>query len=117
MLIAMTAFAVVAAILSVVGSELILGLIHLGVMFVAPVALATLAYYCRGRRRTFWAGALAGSLSAHYFASRFGSGGVMGAGVLLLYVAFPIVACGFTALWTRRYLERRGWDRDPHGEP
>ena len=115
MLIAMTAFAVVAAISSFLGIEPILTLIiGFGLMFVLPISLGTLAFYSRGPRRTFFAGAFVGSLSTHYMLRMFSMGGAfLQLAILALLLTVAIVSCGFTALYTRRFLERRGWHLPP----
>ena len=118
MMIAMTAFAVVAAISSFIGFGPILTLIiSFGLMFLLPVVLGTLAFYSRGPRRTFFAGAFVGSLSAHYMHRDLSWGGsIMHGAILFLLFAIAVVACGFTALYTRRFLERRGWHLPPDDE-
>lgn len=113
MLIAMTAFAVVAAVSSFIGFGPILAVATgLLLLFVFPVLLGTLAFYSRGPRRTFFAGALAGSLSAHYMQSDFGRG-VFRDAFLSTLIVIAVVSCGLTALYTRRFLERRGWHLPP----
>ena len=115
MLIAMTAFAVVAAMSTFVGFAPIVTLAAgLLLLFVLPVSLGTLAFYSRGPRRTFLTGAFAGSLSAHYMHRdlRWGDS-IMQAAVLFLLLMIAIIVCGLTALYTRRFLERRGWHLPP----
>ena len=115
MLIAMTAFAVVAALSTFVGVMAIVSIVvWLGALLV-PVALGTLACYSLGRRRTFFAGAFVGAVGTlvllrGYFAAL---SSLWQAIVLLLASAIAISACGFTALYTRRFVERRGWHLPP----
>jgi hypothetical protein len=115
MLIAMTVFAVVAAISTFIGIEPILTLIvGFGLMFVLPVFLGTLAFYSRGPRRTFFAGAVVGSLSTHYMLRMFSMGvAITQLAILITMLAIAVVSCGLTALYTRRFLERRGWHLPP----
>ena len=81
------------------------------------ISIATCAIYSRGPRQTFFLGAIAGSvllwfnglpaLSYNEFAD-----------VFALAVA-QLAICGlsgFVALATRRFVERRGWNRPAHGE-
>lgn len=111
MLIAMTAFAVVAAVSQFIGLAPIISFAGIvGALFIAPVALATLAVYSRGRRRTFFAGAFAGSLAGHYLIVMFSMGGSLGMLMMLGLVQLAaIISCGVTAAFTRRFVERRGW--------
>ena len=115
MMIAMTAFAVVAGVSSFIGFEPILTLIiGFGLMFLLPVFLGTLAFYSRGPRRTFFAGAFVGSLSAHYMLRMFSMGSAITQFLILtVLLATAVVSCGFTALYTRRFLQRRGWHMPP----
>lgn len=115
MLIAMTAFAGVAAVSGVVGFASILTLAAgLFALFVVPVSLGTLAFCCRGPRRTFFAGAFAGALSAHYMHRdlRWGDS-ILQSMILVLFLTIAIVVCGYAALYTQRFLERRGWHLPP----
>jgi hypothetical protein len=117
-MIAMTAFTAVVAVSSLVGIEPILTLIiGFALMFVLPISLGTLAFYSRGPRRTFFAGAFVGSLSTHYMLRMFSMGSVGGAlwqlAILTLLLTVAIVSCGLTALYTRRFLERHGWHLPP----
>lgn len=115
MLIAMTAFAVVAAMSTFIGFGPIVTLVAgFLLLFVLPVSLGTLASYSRGPRRTFFTGAFVGSLSAHYVhRGLYWGDSVIHAAILFLLLAIAVVACGFTALYTRRFLERRGWHLPP----
>lgn len=115
MMIAMTAFAVVAAVSSFIGFEPILTLIiGFGLMFLLPVFLGTIAFYSRGPRRTFFAGAFVGSLSTHYMLRMFSMGGaITQLMILTALLATAVVSCGLTALYARRLLERRGWHLPP----
>jgi hypothetical protein len=115
MLIATTAFAVVAAFSTFVGIEqLFVLLAGLWLLFLVPVALATLAAYSRGPRRTFFAGAFGGSLASHYMHWDLEWGDSwLHALFLVGLLAITIITCGFTAVYTRRFLERRGWHLPP----
>ncbi|MBA4105196.1 MAG: hypothetical protein C0485_05510 [Pirellula sp.] len=114
-MIAMTAFAVVAAMSTFIGFAPIVTLAAgFLLLFVLPVSLGTLAFYSRGPRRTFFIGAFAGSLSAHYMHRDLSWGGsIVHAAILLLLLTVAIISCGFTALYTRRFLERSGWHLPP----
>lgn len=115
MLIAMTAFAAVAAVSGVVGlGELAtMAFAHL-VLFVVPASLATLAFYSRGPRQTFFGGAFAGSLWVRYLHDDFSWGSsILESAVLTFWLTVAILSIGFTALYTRRLLERRGWHLPP----
>ena len=119
MMVATTAFAVVAALSTLIGVETILSIvIGLGAMLMAPTALGVFVYYSRGRWQTFFAGALVGSLAPHIlFRGQFGATGDVWQSLLFLTaLAIAILACGFTALYARRIVERSGWDRPPRGE-
>ncbi|MBL9161326.1 MAG: hypothetical protein JNL18_01155 [Planctomycetaceae bacterium] len=111
MMIAMTAFAVVVAVSSFLGIEPILTLIvGFALLFLLPVALATLAFYSRGPRRTFFAGAFVGSLSAHYMLRMFSmSSSALQVAILGTLLAIAVALCGATALLARRFAERRRW--------
>lgn len=116
MLIAMTAFAVVAAISTFVGFETIAVIVvGIGLMLMVPVALGALAYYSRGRRQTFFAGAFIGGLAPYILAR---NEAITLGHLLWLWMLslIAILACGFTALYARRFVERRGWDRTPGGK-
>ncbi len=115
MLIAMTAFAIVAALATFVGVLVIISIVTwLGVLLV-PVALGTLAFYCRGPRRTFYAGAFVGAVGtlALLRGNFVALSSLWQALVLVCALAIASSACGFTALYTRRFLERRGWHLPP----
>lgn len=114
-MIAMTAFTVVVAVSSFIGFEPILTLvIGFGLMFLLPVFLGTLAFYSRGPRRTFFAGAFVGSLSTHYMLRMFSMGGAITQLLILTaLLATAVVSCGLTALYARRFLEGRGWHLPP----
>lgn len=116
MLIATTVFTVVAAVSTFVGVETIaLVVAGIGVMLMVPVALGSLAYYSRGHRQTFFAGAFVGSLLP-YVDSRDQLSGLGQLLWLAMLMAVAIPACGFTALYARRFVERRGWDQPPRNE-
>ena len=115
MMIAMTAFAVVAAFSTFVGVMVIVSIVvWLGVLLI-PVALGTLASYCRGHRRTFYAGAFVGAVGALVLlrGNFVALSSLWQALVLLCALAIATSACGLTALYTRRFLERRGWHLPP----
>jgi len=40
-------------------------------------------------------------------------GSIAHSAILFLLLTVAIVSCGFTALYTRRFLERRGWHLPP----
>ena len=111
LMITMTIVAVSAAILSFTGAMplLLIGLIAL--LFVGPVCLGTLAIYTRGHRRTFFLGAVTGSLSSFYLSTMLMqySRSISGLFALCLVTITVAAACGFAALFTRRFVERRGW--------
>lgn len=114
-MIAMTAFAVVAALSTFVGFETIAVIVAgIGLMLMVPVALGATAYYSRGHRQTFFAGAFIGGLAPHLLTRKeaiaFGHFGQL----LWLWMIslMAILACGFTALHVRRFVERHGWDRN-----
>jgi hypothetical protein len=113
MLIATTVFAVIAALSSLLGFSGVMSTITgLFLLFVVPVVLGTLAYYSRGEFQTFFGGAFAGSLSAHYLLRAIGfAGSIMQLAVYAAALAIVVAICGATALHTRRFLERRGWNR------
>lgn len=86
---------------------------------VIPVAVGTLALFCRGYRQTFFAAGLAGlapvvviildaAIDSYWNATEF----LTLAGLEVV----GILACGFTATTARRLVERRGWDRPAAGE-
>jgi hypothetical protein len=108
-LVAMAVVAVAAATL-----RLLPGLFYMAAVLlvasIAPVSVATLALYCRGYRRTFFAAALAGffwPLAIIWQQPRaIDARDVLG---LLLIEAAAGAACGFTATSTRRFLEHRRW--------
>ena len=111
LMIAVTVVAVLAAIFSFTGAMplLLIGLI--AILFVGPVCLGTLALYARGHRQTFFLGAFAGSLSSFYLSTML----LRYSGEFYALIALTVVgsastaACGLAALYTRRFIERRGW--------
>jgi hypothetical protein len=114
LLIVVTIVAVIAAVLPYTGlaaTLLIIGLISL--MFVGPVCLGTLALYCRGYKQTFFMGAFAGSLSTFYLSGILMQYSSSLASLLMLSVvgAAAAGACACIAVATRRFVERRGWNR------
>ena len=119
LLIVVTIVAVLAALVPYTGvaeTLLVIGLIAL--LFVGPVCLGTLAVYSRGHKQTFFLGAFAGSLSSFYVSSML----VRSSSVFVVLLGLCVVgsaasvACGLTALQTRRFLERRGWHLPPDGD-
>lgn len=111
-LIAMAAFAVVATITRLIGREVIELAFVLLTLCMLPVAVGTLAVFCRGQRRTFFGGALAGLVLLLPFADsayRGWFGGIISALVLEIAV---IGVGGATAYWFSRLVEHRGWDRE-----
>jgi hypothetical protein len=117
MLIATTAFAVVAAVAHLAGGvDVVLTIAAMLLLILVPVVLGTGAVYSRGGRQTFFAGAFVGVVSAHFFV-RMADFGSLGA--LVVYIGVSAVvgaASGGTAFYTRRFIESRGWDR-PNDAP
>ena len=111
MLIATAAFAAVAALSTLVGlGELVVLVAGLGLLYVVPVALGTIAVYSRSMRRTFFAGAFAGSLASHYMHWHLEWGDSIFQALILVGLAgMTSVCCGLTAWISRRFVERRGW--------
>lgn len=111
LLAAMTVAAVALAVLSWVGLPLVAILLAIALYFVVPVCLGTLAVYCRGYRQTFFAGTLVGSTAPIFIGSQF-----MYRGDVMMWLTWGLAqlfagsACGVTAIMTRRFLERRGWN-------
>jgi hypothetical protein len=104
----------------IVESRPILILFVAAFFFVVPVCMGTLAVYCRGLRQTFFLGALAGSLTPHMLSGVFMNlgGGYRELFVLAMISLLVSGVCGYVALITRRYLERRGWHLpEKDGEP
>ena len=115
-LIAMAAFAIVATAMRLIGREAIELAFLLLTLCMLPVAVGTLAVFCRGHRRTFFGGALAGLVLLLPFVDsvyRGWFGGIIPA--LVLEIA-AIGVGGSTAYWFRRLVEHRGWDREHHDE-
>lgn len=114
LLIAVTIVAVVAATFAI-SPELgqVLALIFLA--GVVPVSIGTLAFYCRGHRRTFFAGALAGvtSLLMMLLPSALGPDELGETLLIFLFEILAIASCGLAATTTRRFLERRNWHVPP----
>jgi hypothetical protein len=114
LMIAVTIVAVLAAILSFTSAAMALMLIGLiAILFVGPVCLGTLALYTRGHKQTFFLGAFAGSLSSFYLSTMLLrlSGEFYALIALIVVGSASTVACGYAALVTRRFLERRDWHR------
>lgn len=112
LLIVVTLVAVIAAIVPYAGFSALLVIIGvIGLTFVAPVCIGTLALYSRGYRQTFFIGAFIGALSPFYifsFLDWFGSD-LLAVAAMFVVGAAATGACGFAAHITRRFLERRGW--------
>lgn len=103
-MIVMTVAAVAAALMSYIGVRRSIEIALAVWLMMVPTALGTLALYCRGHRRTLFAGAFAGSLGPMF-------GGV-GIGQSLGFIVFQIVSaviCAITAIGCRRFIESRGW--------
>lgn len=113
MMIAMTAFAVVAAIMRLVGFDVVEFTFSLLSTCVLPVVVGTLALYSRGYRQTFFLGASAGYLIYLTHIDEEWSKWLFGHVGLLLTELIIVASGGFTALYTRRFLERRGWHLPP----
>jgi hypothetical protein len=81
-----------------------------------PICLVTAAIYCRGRRQTFFLGAAGAALMAVFSGRAF----TMATGLESLLWAAALLAtnltCGFLALATRLFIERRGWHHPSGGE-
>jgi hypothetical protein len=118
MLIIVTVVALLAAIVPYPGFRNTLFIAALiALMFVGPVCLGTLALYCRGYKQTFFGGAFAGSLSTFYLNSTLmpftaSLGGLL---VLCIVGAASAGACACAAVATRRFVERRGWNKPAAG--
>jgi hypothetical protein len=117
-----TGAAVVAAILSAASRRFIFGVAGMGLAFVAivaaPLCMGTLAVYCRGRRQTFFLGALVGSLAPLMLVRGVGTHNLSwdwDEWLMLLAVGLlTTAACGAMALGTRRLAERVGWAPPPN---
>jgi hypothetical protein len=121
LLIAMTVVAFASPFLAPGGIEITGVILVACVQYVAPICLGTCALYCRGRRQTFFLGAFAASL-VPILRQRDASVGSLGIGWIEPFVeAVSIFAgyalCGYLALSTRRYIERKGWDRGDSSGP
>jgi hypothetical protein len=93
-------------------AAMLLGVVALS----APLCLGTLALYCRGYRQTFFLGAFVGSLP---LVRQIGGGTYVSWRGLALAIAANLasaVCCGWLALATRRFAERRGWHQSPSGK-
>jgi hypothetical protein len=110
MLGAMTALAVLCAAFSWLGISLLAVLTGIWLL-AAAIALGTLGVYCRGPRQTFFAAAFVGWIATLYagpaMSDSFGS-----AFSYLFAAALPVIGAllsAVVAVFTRRFLERRGW--------
>jgi hypothetical protein len=81
----------------------------------APVCIGTLAIYSRGYYRTFFGAALFGLLPLTVLVGR---GFWDWTDILLFPVVegLAIVSCGTIAVAARRWVERRGWDREGNAD-
>ncbi len=114
LLIVVTVIAVASALLSYFGASIIIIAVGVVTMMVVPVCLGTLALYCRGFRQTYFIGAFAGALYPHVSGA---VATVSSVGQLVLICMIQLIACtacGYAALATRRFLERRGWHLPPN---
>jgi hypothetical protein len=115
LLIVVTVVAIAAPLFSRGAIDLSGALVGTLIQFVAPVCLGTCALYCRGRRQTFFIGAFAASLVpiVRQRDMSFGSLGLSWAGPLIDAASAlgGDAMCGYLALKTRDYIERRGWHR------
>jgi uncharacterized membrane protein YccC len=108
LLIVMTAVAVAAVLLKLLGTSFLIGLGGALLIFGAPVCCVTAAIYARGRWQTFFIGAAVVTCQAAAYENRrpanFGD-------LLNLTAGYFVLAaiCGGIALWARRFVERRGW--------
>jgi len=112
MLIVMTVVAVVAALSPYRGVfNAMVGLAVVILWSVIPVTLGTLALYCRGHHQTFFLGAFAGSLAVLYLYDTFVRMSGWEQYLIAVFVAMfaTSASCGYAAVATRRFLERRGW--------
>jgi hypothetical protein len=120
LLIFMTVVAVISSMMPSYGGQLFVAMLITVLLGVIPVVLGAFAFYTHGYRQTFFLGAFAASLSPHLFGVR----GIWAfqrsddlSDLFLPLVAFLVmqavscVACGYLALASRRFIERRGWHR------
>ncbi|BBO35013.1 hypothetical protein [Lacipirellula parvula] len=112
MLIATAAFAVVAAVVGLIGHDVVELATLLVILCMLPVAVGTLAVYCRGERRTFFGGAVAGLLLLLPFADSAYRGWFGGLIPSIVLEVAAIAVGGFTARYVRRFAAARGWDRE-----
>lgn len=111
LLIAVTIVAILAALAQMLGGGILALLLLIVFLTVPPVCVATLAFYSRGYRQTFFLGALGGASLMFVLGCVWSDSAevhdVLGFGVFEMVAIF---SCGYAALATRRFLERRGWD-------
>ncbi len=116
-LLLMVAAAVVLTVLDFVGfdffGEVLVRVVALVLVVVVPLCSGVLACYCRGERQTFFLGVFASSLTSRLLF--WGVNASSHAAVLAMHGvhAAIMVACGFLAIWVRRFAERRNWHVPP----
>lgn len=115
LLIGVTLVAVALALLQLLGpaAPIVAALLGGALISAMPICFGTLALYTRGNRQTFFLGAFVGSLGPMLH-------GVAGAlpGELFIFLAMNFataLGCGYLALVTRRFAERRGWHLPARG--
>ena len=110
-----TVVAVISPLIPGYGGQILAGLLIGIILSMIPVVLAAFAFYTRGYRQTFFLGAFAASLSPYLFGARALWAFQRPDDVFLQLAAFFVmqaiscVACGYLALASRRFIERRGW--------
>lgn len=116
LLVVVTVVALISPLLPMVGMPMAGVLLPWLLSVATPICLTTAAIYCRGRRQTFFLGAAGASLMSVFSGRAF----TMAAGLeSLLWAAVQLatyLACGFLALATREFVERRGWRHPPGDE-
>jgi hypothetical protein len=109
LLILITVVALISPLIPGYGASILIAVVLTILMVVVPVTLGTFALYCRGYRQTFFLGAFAASLCLHVFGG-FGLRGELGwIAALAVIQAFACATCGFVAVASRRFIERRRW--------
>jgi hypothetical protein len=125
LLIFTTVVAVISPLIPGYGGQILVGLLICILLSVIPVVLGVFAFYTRGYRQTFFLGAFAASLSPYLFGARGLWAFQRSDELFLLFFqlaayfvmqAISCGACGYLALASRRFIERRGWHlRDNDG--
>lgn len=110
LLILVTVVALVSPLIPGYGLPILMGLLITLLMVVTPVTLGAFALYCRGYRQTFFLGAFAASLSPFLFGGFVMQGTLSGIAALAVVQTFACGVCGYLAVASRRYIERRGWN-------